>query len=64
MMFRKSKELEQNPESKTWTAGIDVLRQYPYQDKQWHLSAIEFHHKDRAEAKALRDKVFDWLVSQ
>jgi hypothetical protein len=53
--MRSSGQAEQNPSSKTWTAGIDALRQYPYQDRQWHLHAIEFHHKDKAQAEALRD---------
>lgn len=46
-------------ESGTWTAGIDVLRSYPYRETQWHLCAIEFHHKVKEEAEALRDK---WLA--
>jgi len=60
--MRKS-ESEQNADSKTWTAGIDVLRQYSYQDRQWHLSAIEFHHKVKEDAEALRDKVFAALTA-
>ena len=60
-MYRKAKYVEQNPDSKTYTAGIDALRRYPYQDEQWHLSAIEFHHKDEAEAVKIRDKVFEFL---
>jgi hypothetical protein len=60
-MYRKAEYTEQNPDSKTYTAGIDALRSYPFQDKQWHLSAIEFHHKDEAEAVRLRDHVFALL---
>jgi hypothetical protein len=56
--MRPSKYPEQNPDSKTWTAGIDIFRKYDYCDEAWHLSAIEFHHKDKAEALALRDKAY------
>lgn len=64
MNFRKGKYTEQNSDSKTWSAGIDALRQYDYQDEQWHLHAIEFHHKDKIEAEKLRDEVFNWLESK
>lgn len=47
-------------DSGTWTAGIDAMRSYPFQDTQWHLHAIEFHHKVREEAEALRDR---WLAT-
>lgn len=63
-MYRKAKYTEQNPDSKTYTASIDALRLYGYQDKQWHLSAIEFHHKDEAEAIKLRDAVFEYLIKE
>lgn len=59
-MYRKGKYTEQSS-SKTFTAGIDALRQYPYQNKQWHLHAIEFHHKEKEEAEKLRNLVFDFL---
>jgi len=58
--MRSSGEPEQNSSSSTWTAGIDVLRTYSCQDTQWHLHAIEFHHKVREEAVALRDQ---WLCA-
>jgi hypothetical protein len=61
-VYRKAPYTEQNPDSKTYTASIDAMRQYDYQDRQWHLSAIEFHHKDEAEAVRLRDLVFDLLT--
>jgi hypothetical protein len=63
-MYRKTICTEQNPDSKTYTAGIDALRKYSYRDEQWHLSAIEFHHKNEAEALKLRDLVFDFLEQQ
>ena len=43
--MRSAGPAEQQHESRTWTAGIDVLRSYPYQDTQWHLHAIEFHRR-------------------
>lgn len=52
--MRSSGPAEQSG-SGTWTAGIDIIRSYPFQDTQWHLHAIEFHHKVRQEAEALRD---------
>lgn len=55
--MRSSGPAEQSG-SGTWTAGIDIIRSYPFQDTQWHLHAIEFHHKVRQEAEALRDQ---WL---
>ena len=55
--MRASRYVEQNPDSKTYTAGIDIFRQYG-----WHLSAIEFHHKDEAEALRLRDLVLQRLA--
>jgi hypothetical protein len=60
-MYRKSSYIEQQIESRTYTASIDVLRNYGYRD-EWHLSAIEFHHKDKNEAEKLRDQVFDLLT--
>ncbi len=56
--LRLSGEAERNRSSGTWTAGIDAMRHYPGQDEQWHLHAIEFHHKDKAEAERLRDEWF------
>lgn len=61
MNYRKGKYTEQQNSSGTWTAGIDAMRHYSYQDKQWHLHAIEFHHKDKIEAEKLRDLVFKFL---
>jgi hypothetical protein len=61
--MRKSKSSEKSP-SGTWTAGIDVLRQYPYQDQQWHLHAIQFHHEDKDEAERLRDGAFIALSNE
>jgi hypothetical protein len=45
--------------SKTWTAGIDALRRYPYWDESWHIHAVEFRHKDKAEVEAIQDR---WLA--
>ena len=46
----------QHRDSKTWTAGIDVFRNYDRgAGPEWHLNAIEFHHKDRHAAEALRN---------
>lgn len=50
--------------SNTWTAGIDVLRSYPYQDAQWHLNAIEFHHKVKQTAEAWRDEYLNIMVNK
>jgi hypothetical protein len=55
--LRASRHTEQNPDSKTWTAGIDALRQYDFQDRAWHLSAVEVHHKNEQEAIRLRDTI-------
>lgn len=58
--MRSSGPAEQ-AESGTWTAGIDVFREYPGGWKAgWHLNAIEFHHKVKEEAEALRDL---WLAA-
>jgi hypothetical protein len=57
--LRSSGPAEQSG-SGTWTAGIDAMRSYPFQDTQWHLHAIEFHHKVREEAEGLRNR---WLAA-
>jgi len=60
--YRKAAYIEQQPDSKTYTASIDARRLYSKPDYEWHLSAIEFHHKDKDEAVKLRDAVFDMLT--
>ncbi len=57
--IRKSQFTEKS-KSSTYTAGIDICRNYGYKE-DWHLNAIEFHHKDEVEAIKLRDKVFKFL---
>lgn len=46
---------------KAETPAIDMLLPDTV-NPRWHLKAIEFHHKDKAEAFRLRDKVFDFLI--
>ncbi len=59
--YVKSPYVEKSKDD-TFTAGIDVWRNYGgFSGEQYHLSAIEFHHKNEAEAVKLRDLVFDFL---
>jgi hypothetical protein len=60
--YRASKYVEKS-ESKTYTAGIDAMRHYDYCDRQWHICAVQFHHKDEAEAVKLRDRVLTFLCA-
>lgn len=58
--MRASEHVEQH--DSTFTAGIDVLRNYDqWNGPQWHYSAIEFHHKDKEAAEHLRDAVLRLL---
>jgi hypothetical protein len=61
-LFR-SGATEMARDSRTWTAGIDAMRRYDGRD-QWHLSAIEFHDKDRAAAERLRDQCLAAVIAE
>lgn len=59
--YSKSPYVEQSKDG-TFTAGIDIMRNYgSFSGEQYHLNAIEFHHKNEAEAVKLRDLIFDFL---
>lgn len=61
--WRKGKYTDGPNESKFYSSGIDAQFLDGQGNPDWHFHAIEFHHKDKAEAERLRDFAFARLTA-